>query len=266
VSSFTAKDVQALRQKTGAGIMDAKSALEANSGDMEASISWLREKGLASAAKRESRENTEGAIVIGANGAALSILELKCETDFVAKSPTFLEEAEALAELIAAKGEDAAAERATAIDDLKLSLKENIAVGRVVRFDPPSGAVVASDLHAPEGRGKQGVLIELSGAGATAELGRDIAMHIAFTRPEYLSRDEVPADVVAAEKATLEAQTRNEGKPEAAIVKVVEGKLNGFFQTLCLLDQKFVKDESLTITKLLGEATITRFARVEIGR
>jgi len=264
--SFTAKDVQALRQKTGAGIMDAKSALEANNGDMETSVAWLREKGLASAAKRESCENAEGAVVIGANGSVMSIVELKCETDFVAKSPSFLEEAETLAEVVAGKGEEGAADRATAIDDLKLSLKENIAVGRVFRFDPPAGAIVASYLHAPEGRGKQGVLVELTGPGASAELGRDIAMHVAFTRPDFLSRDEVPADVVSAEKATLEAQTRNEGKPEAAITKVVDGKLNGFFQTLCLLDQKFVKDESFTITKLLGDAVITRFARVEIGQ
>jgi elongation factor Ts len=263
MATFSAADVKSLRDATGAGIMDAKNALEANEGNIEAASKWLREKGLASAAKRTDRANAEGAVAIATVGDATAIVELKSETDFVAKSDGFVGFLNELVELVAAKGEDAVAEKQSQLDDLKITLKENIEVGRIVRYAPAPGNLVGSYLHAPEGRGKQGVLIELS--GANADVARDIAMHISFARPSYLSREEVPQSAIDEERATLEAQTRNEGKPEAAMAKIVEGKLNGFFKDRCLLEQSFVKDEKQTITQVLGGATIARFAQVIVG-
>jgi elongation factor Ts len=261
--AITAADVKTLREATGAGIMDAKNALEANDGNIEAASKWLREKGLASAAKRTDRSNAEGAVAIASVGDATAVVELKSETDFVAKSEGFMSFLTELAEIVSAKGEESIAEKQSQLDDLKITLKENIEIGRVVRYIPAPGNIVGAYLHAPEGRGKQGVLVELS--GGTPEMARDIAMHISFARPAYLSRDEVAQADIDAERATLEAQTRNEGKPEAALPKIVEGKLNGFFKDRCLLEQSFVKDEKQTIMQLLGAATIVRFAQVVIG-
>ena len=192
--AFTAKDVQALRQATGAGMMDAKKALEANDGDMEASKQWLREKGLAATAKRDDRENNQGLVSLAIDGNVGAIVKLKCETDFVASSDQFKAEANTLAELVAAKGESAVAERAAILDDLKITLKEKIELGDVVRFEAADGNIIDSYIHIQGGRGVNGVLVEMS--NASLELAHDIAVHIAFARPKYLSRDDVPAEVV----------------------------------------------------------------------
>ena len=261
--AFTAKDVQALRQATGAGMMDAKKALEANDGDMEASKQWLREKGLAASAKRDDRENTQGVVALVINGAVGAIVKLKSETDFVASSDQFKGEAQALAELVAAKGEAAVAERAAILDDLKITLKEKIELGEVVRIEAAAGNVLDSYLHIQGGRGVNAVLVEM--AGATQELAHDIAVHIGFARPKYLARTEVPADLVEKERATLETLSRNEGKPEAALPKIVEGRLNGFFKDVALLEQPYAKDDKQSVTQVIGKATIVGFAQVEIG-
>jgi elongation factor Ts len=261
---FTAKDVQALRQATGAGMMDAKKALTENGGDFDAAAKWLREKGLAQAAKRSDRENTQGAVAVSQADGAAAVVELKCETDFVAKSEDFVNLVNDLASLVAAKGEDAAGERRDDIEKLTTSLKENIALGRVVRFEAADGAVLDTYLHVQNDRGVIGVLVEVKGGGQ--DLAHDIALHIASAAPKYLSRDDVPADEVAAEREVLENLTRNEGKPEQAVPKIVEGRLNGFYKDICLLEQPFVKDSKQTITQLLGGATVTRFARVQIGQ
>ncbi len=263
MAGFTAKDVQTLRQATGAGMMDAKKALEANDGDFAKATTWLREKGLASSAKREDRENAQGAVAVASSGSAAALVELKCETDFVAKSDAFVKLVNDLAELVAAKGVDAASDLAAAVDDLKVTLKENIAVGRVERFEATPGHVLDTYLHVQSGRGVNGVLVEL--AGASQELAHDIAVHIAFGKPTYVRRDEVPADEVAAERATLEAQSRNEGKPEAALPKIVEGRLNAFYADRVLVDQPFAKDDKKKVGEVLGAATIVRFAQVVIG-
>jgi len=260
---FTAKDVQEVRAATGAGMMDSKRALEETGGDKEAAKQLLREKGLAASAKRADRENTQGAVAIFVDGNTAAMVQLKCETDFVAKSDHFKNLAHDLAALVAMKGEDAVAAKASAIDDLKVTLKENIEVGRVVRFEAPEGHVVDSYLHVQSERGVNGVLVELQ--GGTQELAHDVAVHIAFARPKYLTRDEVPAEVVAEERRTLEAITRNEGKPEAAIPKIVEGRLNGFYKDVVLTEQPFAKDDKVTIAQLLGGARIVRFAQIEIG-
>ena len=261
--SFTAKDVQALRQATGAGMMDAKKALEANDGDMEASKQWLREKGLAASAKRDDRENTQGLVALVINGNVGAIVKLKSETDFVAGSDLFKAEAQALAELVAAKGEAAVAERAAILDDLKITLKEKIELGEVVRIEAAAGNVLDSYLHIQGGRGVNAVLVEM--ADATQELAHDVAVHIGFARPKYLSRNDVPADVVEKERATLETLSRNEGKPEAALPKIVEGRINGFFKDIALLEQPYAKDDKQSITQLIGKSSIVRYAQVEIG-
>jgi elongation factor Ts len=261
--SFTAKDVQALRQSTGAGMMDAKRALEANDGDMEAAKQWLREKGLAASAKRDDRENTQGVVALVVDGNVGAIVKLKCETDFVAASDQFKGEADTLAGLVAAKGEAAVAERASVLDDLKITLKEKIELGEVVRIEAASGNVLDSYQHIQGGRGVNCVVVEM--AGASAELAHDVAVHIAFARPRYLTRGEVPVDVVDKERATLETLSRNEGKPEAALPKIVEGRLNGFFKDVVLLEQPYAKDDKQSVQQVIGSASIVRFAQVEIG-
>jgi elongation factor Ts len=261
--AFTAKDVQALRQATGAGMMDAKRALEANDGDMDASKQWLREKGLAASAKRDDRENNQGLVALLVQGNVGVIVKLKSETDFVAGSDLFKSEAEALAKLVLAEGEAAVSQRAGQLDDLKITLKEKIELGDVVRFEAAPGNVLDSYLHLQGGRGVNAVLVEM--ANATPELAHDVAVHIAFARPKYLTRDEVPADVVEHERQTLEALSRNEGKPEAALPKIVEGRLNGFYKDVALLDQPYAKDDKQSIKQVIGSASIVRFAQVEIG-
>ena len=261
--AFTAKDVQALRQATGAGMMDAKKALEANDGDMEASKQWLREKGLAASAKRDDRENTQGVVALVIDGNVGAMVKLKCETDFVASSDRFKGEADELARLVVAKGEAAVAERTDQLEEMKITLKEKIELGEVVRFEAAAGNVLDSYVHIQGGRGVNCVLVEMS--GASAELAHDVAVHVAFARPKYLAREDVPADVVEKERATLEVLSRNEGKPEAALPKIVEGRINGFFKDVALLEQPYAKDDKQSVKQVIGSATIVRYAQVEIG-
>jgi elongation factor Ts len=261
--SYTAKDVQSLRQTTGAGMMDCKKALEENGGEVEAAKQWLREKGLAASAKRDDRENAQGAVAIIVEATRASIIKLKCETDFVASSDGFKAAADALAQSILEKGEAGLSDHSTKIDDLKITLKEKIEVGETIRFEAASGNVLDFYNHIQGGRGVNGVIVEMS--GATQEVAHDVAVHIAFARPRYLRREDVPTDVVEKERATLEIVTRNEGKPEQAIAKVVEGRVNGFFKDICLLEQPYAKDDKLSIAQFIGSAQIVRFAQVEIG-
>ena len=261
--SFTAKDVQSLRQSTGAGMMDCKKALENNNGDIEEAKQWLREKGLAASAKRDDRDNNQGVVALVISNNVGAIVKLKSETDFVASSDQFKAEAQTLAELVAAKGESAVSERSAILDDLKITLKEKIELGEVVRIDAAAGNIVESYQHIQGGRGVNAVLVEVQ--GGSVDLAHDIAVHIAFARPKYLSRDEIPADVLEKEKATLEAISRNEGKPEAAIAKIVEGRINGFYKDVCLIEQAYAKDDKQSVTQVLGAAKIVRFAQVEIG-
>ena len=261
--AVNAKDVQALRQATGAGMMDCKKALEESGGDYEAAKKWLREKGLAASAKRAERESNQGVVALSIDCPKAAIVKLKCETDFVASSESFIAEAQALADLVREKGEAAAAERSKQLDDLKILLKENIDLGEVVRFEAAAGNTMDSYIHVQGGRGVNVVVVEMN--GASEELAHDIAVHIAFARPTYLTREEVPADVIAAERATLETATRNEGKPEAAIAKIVEGRLNGFFKEIVLLEQPYAKDDKKSVKDVIGKASIVRYSQVFIG-
>jgi len=230
---------------------------------MEAAKTWLREKGLAASAKREDRDATQGVVALRVEGNVGAIVELKCETDFTAGSELFKGEAEALAALVADQGTSAVAERSDEFEELKVTLKENISVGAVERIEAAAGNDIGSYQHVQGGRGVNGVLVEV--AGGSPELAHDIAVHIAFARPTYLAREDVPADVLSAERATLETITRNEGKPEQAIDKIVEGRIQGFFKDVALLDQPYAKDDKQSVSQVIGSASIVAFAQVEIG-
>jgi elongation factor Ts len=263
--AITASDVQALRKSTGAGMMDAKKALEEAGGDQEAAAKLLRERGLAGAAKREDRENSQGAVTLLVAGNHLSgaIVELKCETDFVAKSKEFVDLADRICRVVA-DGSESSAESFTAeIEALKVTLKENIALGRVVKYSCQPPGVIDGYLHVQSERGVQAVLVELD--SGSVELAHDIAVHIGFARPTYLSRDQVPSEIVESERKTLETISRNEGKPEAALPKIIEGRMNGFFKQVCLVEQDYAKDEKQSVAQVLGKSKIVRFAQVIVG-
>lgn len=263
MADFSAKDVKSLRDQTGAGMMDAKRALVETDGNFEAAAKWLREKGLASAGKRADRESSQGAVALARAGNVAALVELKCETDFVAKSPDFVSLANDLAQLVADEGEAVLDSRKDDVDSLKLTLKENIGLGRVVRFEVVEGNLLDTYLHVQSGRGVNAVLIEL--AGGNQELAHDIAVHAAFAKPQFLTRDEVPEETVAEERSTFEAQARNSGKPEAALPKISEGMLTGWFKERVLLDQPFAKDDKQSVQQVLGDARVVRFAQVVIG-
>jgi elongation factor Ts len=263
MSPFTAKDVQTLRQSTGVGMLDAKRALEASDGDMEAATQWLRVHGLASAAKRADRDASEGAVAAVRDGSVAALVELRCETDFVAKTPEFVDLVDEIAAKVAEDGESAADQFADQIAKLATTLKENVSLGRVVRLTAGANQVVDTYLHQQSGRGVNAVAIVLE--GGSEELAHEIAVHAAFAKPTFLRREDVPEADVAAERATIEALSRNEGKPEAALEKIVEGRLSGWFKERVLLEQSYVKDEKQTIAQLVGNASIVSFAQVLIG-
>ena len=259
--SFTAQDVKALRDSTGAGMMDCKRALEETGGDIDAAKQYLREKGLAASAKRDDRENNQGLVALKLAGNVGAMVQLKCETDFVAGSDLFKNEGDALVDLVVAGGD--VAERTPQLEELKITLKEKIELGAVARIEAADGNEIGHYEHIQGGRCVNGVLVEV--AGGSADLAHDIAVHIAFARPQYLRIDDVPADVVEAERKTLETITRNEGKPEAALPKIVEGRLNGFFKDVCLLEQPYAKDDKQSITQVLGGAEIVGFHQIIVG-
>lgn len=271
MAAITAKDVKQLRDATGVGMMDAKNALVATDGDFDAAGKWLLERGLAKSAERADRDNSQGCVAVATADGAAALVQLRSETDFVAKSPHFTAMAQALADAVVARGESATAELAERLDELKITLKENIDIGAVVRFEAALGNVLDTYLHVQAERGVNGVVVEI--AGGDAELAHEVAVSIAFNRPAYITRDEVPAEVVTEQRKMLETQTRNEGKPEAAMEKIVGGKLTGFFKEVgkpgspkgVLLEQAYPKDEKQSIKQFIGGASVVRFAQVEIG-
>jgi elongation factor Ts len=244
-------------------MMDAKKALQENGGDPEAAAQWLREKGLAKVAKLGDRENSQGSVAVVVDGQVGAIVELKSETDFSAKAEDFTSLVQEMADRVVAKGTDGLTDLAEDLDALKIAKKENIEVGEVVRFDAAEGNVLDSYLHTQDGRGVNGVLVELQ--GGSKELAHDIAVHVAFAKPRFLSRDEVPAEEAERERQALLDITKAEGKPEQAWPKIVEGRMNGWYKERVLLEQGFVRDEKQTISQLLGGASIVRFDQIVIG-
>jgi elongation factor Ts len=279
VADVSAKDVAALRKETGAGMMDCKKALEENDGDAEAAKDWLRTKGLAGASKRAGRSADQGAVDVVWNDTAAALVELTCETDFVAKGADFAGTVAALARQVAEQGEanvlDQPFEGSTVgetITQLGSKLGEKMELGRVVRYETADG-LLDGYKHIQNERGTIGVLVELGGVdpgdAKAREVAHDIALHIASAAPRYLRREDVPDDAIEKERELLTELTRNEGKPENAIEKIVEGRLNGFYKDYVLLEQGFVRDPKVTVAKVVeglgGGATVRRFARVKVG-
>ena len=268
--AITAADVKKLRDATGAGMLDAKKALTEAEGDYEKAIELLRISGLAKAAKRTDREATNG-IVVGRDGI---LIQFAAETDFVAKNEKFLDFADRVLAAAVASGAETAEALAeadvdgTTVKDLTDSMQavigEKIVVRRVGRLTAPK---VELYLHrtSPDLPAQVAVLIGTDAAGAG--VAHDIAMHTAAYSPLYLSREDVPAETIAKERSIAEETTRAEGKPEKAIPRIVEGRLNGFFKENCLVDQPYAKDPKTTVGKVVKAAggTITGFLRFRVG-
>jgi len=279
MAEFGARDVAALRKATGAGMMDCKKALEETGGDLETAKDWLRAQGITKQDKRGGRAAEQGAVDVVVEGNHGAVVELTCETDFVAKGADFRALVTALAEHVAEHGDDDVEGQpfdggtvGDAIKALGAKVGENVGLGRVARFESADG-IVDGYKHIQFERGTIGVLVELGGVDPSdakaCEVAHEIALHIASAAPRYTTRDDVPADVVDKERSVLEELTRNEGKPEQAVPKIVEGRLNGFYKDVVLVEQPFVRDPKTTVGKVLeqlgGEATVRRFVRVKIG-
>ncbi len=272
--AITAALVKELRERTGAGMMDCKKALTATDGDMDKAVDFLREKGLAAAAKKASRIAAEGAVAsfVSPDGKVGVIVEVNCETDFVAKTPGFQDMAKAIAKQIAVTAPaDVAALLASEMDGQTVSavvtaaiakIGENMAVRRFARLEAAEDGLVAAYIHMG---GKIGTLVNL--VGGSAELGKDLAMQVAAANPQYLTREQVPADVLEHEKAVQREKARNEGKPDKIIEKMVMGRIQKFYKDVCLVDQEFVKDPDLTVAALLKQkaAKVSDFARFQLG-
>ena len=260
--SVSARDVKALRDATGAGMMDAKKALTVADGDMEAARQILREQGLAKADARTGRDNDQGAVAIAAGAETAAVAQLRCETDFSAKNESFTSLVQALAESVLDAGVGAVDRHAAEIEDLKLTLKENIQVGVVERLQAADGNILDSYMHRQDGRGVNAVVVEGSGVGADAL--HQVALHIAFARPQFLGADEIPACEVERERASLLEITKAEGKPAQAWDKIVEGRMRGWYAERVLLEQG-LHGEKTTVGNSIGGGSIVRFVQVMIG-
>jgi len=260
MAQITAALVKELRERTGAGMMDCKKALTAVEGDMDKAIDFLREKGLAAAAKKAGRIAAEGVVgsFVSADGKIGAIVEVNCETDFVAKTDGFKELVEKIAaHIVATKPADVEALVTASV----AKIGEKISVRRFALYEAPEG-VVAAYIH---GGGKIGVIVELK--GGNAELGKDVAMHVAAANPSYLERSQVPAAELEHEKEVLSEQAKNEGKPEKIIEKMVMGRINKYYKEVCLVDQEFVKDPDQTVGNLVkaAGAEVLAFSRFQLG-
>lgn len=262
MAEITAKDVKALRDATGAGMMDAKKALVEADGDAERAARILREKGLTKVATLEARENNQGAIAIARSGDVAAMVQLKSETDFSAKAPDFVALVQRMADAVLADGPEALASLADELDTLRIQKKENIELGTVVRFEAAAGNALDAYLHSQDGRGTNGVLIEID--GADEESTHEIALHIAFAKPIALHRDDIDPSLVQRAREGFEELTRKEGKPEQAVPKIVDGRLNAWYADRVLPEQGLFGEKE-TVQQRLGSATIVRFVQAVIG-
>jgi elongation factor Ts len=276
MANYTAADVKRLRELTGAGMLDCKNALVEADGEFDAAVEALRIKGAKDVGKRAQRTAGQGMVTAQLAGTSAGVLvELNCETDFVAKTDLFQEVAGDIATAALANG---AADRLTVlslevrpgqtaqelIEEAGAALQEKLELGRYARFD---GGYVASYLHKrdPGLPPTLGVLVQLD--GADAEIGQDIAHQVAAMRPQYVTREQVPAELIASERRIAEQVTRDEGKPEQAIPMIVDGRLNAFLKDIVLVEQASVRDQKKTVKQLLAEqgASVTHFVRFQIG-
>jgi len=290
--SITAEQVAKLRERTGAGMMDCKKALTENSGDFDKAIEYLRKKGMASASKKAGRTAKEGTVysLIDTAKQVAVLVEVNCETDFVAKTENFQKFVNQIATHIAAASPESpqtlltqkySGDASKTVDEFIREtiaiLGENIMVRRFARYPMKSGVAVHSYIHAG---GKVGVLVETSisnpakaNDATMTGLLRDLTMHVAAASPLYLKSDEVPADTIAKEKEIALAQLQGQNKPADVLEKIASGKINKYFEEVCLLKQKFIKDDKKTVEALVAETgkamgetiAITRFARFLLG-
>jgi elongation factor Ts len=274
MANITAADVKRLREATGAGMMDCKTALESSGGDLTKAVEYLRVKGQAGVSKRKDRATSNGLVTAHVADGVGILLEINCETDFVAKGEAF----QALGARVLAEASSSAANDVQTllgvevepgrslqevVDEAAATIGEKILVRRLARIEAP---VVTSYLHRtnPDLPPQIGVLL---GTDAPGDVARDIAMHIAALEPDYLARADVPEDVVTSERRIAESRSREEGKPEAALPKIVEGRVNAFFKEKVLLEQRFARDEKRSVQQVLADAgiTATAFARFRVG-
>jgi len=283
---ITSEMVRDLREKTGAGLMDCKAALTAAGGDLEKAVDNLRTKGLAAAAKKASRIASEGIVCAHVEGPSGTLVEVNCETDFVAKTDEFAALVREVAALVNAKGPADVAEALTLpagggtlsekLTGKVAKIGEKISFRRFVRLDVLPGApgMVVPYIHAG---GKIGVLVAVSGAGpgnaAVAALAKDLAMQVAAANPSYVSRKDVPATVVEHEKSIYRDQAKASGKPDKILDKIADGKLEKYFSDFCLVEQAFIKDPDRKVGQLLADAgkaagaevSVRAFARYQVG-
>lgn len=274
--SYTADDVKRLREVTAAGMLDCKKALDETGGDFEKAIEVIRVKGLKGVTKREGRATSNGLIAAKAADSTAVMLELNCETDFVAKGDRFQAVAEELvAHLFASKQSDLPAFLGSnlpsgksvqaAIDEANATLGEKVELRRLAVIDGSSNALY---LHrtSPDLPPQVGVLIAMD--KANSEVGKDVAQHVAAFAPQYLNREEIPADVIANERRLAEETARNEGKPDGAIAKIVDGRVTGFVKEVALLEQAFAKDQKKSVQQVASEVgvNITKFYRFRVGQ
>lgn len=283
MAEVTVAAVKSLRDRTGAGMMDCKRALEESGGDEERAIDLLRQRGAAKAAKRSEKEVAEGVVQVEETASAVAMVELACETDFVARNDDFvafaqkaagamarseLDEGDVLGAgpVLALEGGDLAAE----LNELRAAIGENLQLTRAVRWEPDAGHVAGHYVHFGN---KIGVLVEVSGVQGREEDGRELAtelaMHVAASDPVGLSADDIPDQVRERERKVLEEQARQEGKPDHIVEKIVEGRMRKFYEENALLQQPFVRDPDITVSELvegqLPDGTVERFVRFEVG-
>ena len=284
MAKYTTADIKARREKTGAGMLDVKKALEEADGDAEKAIEIIRVKGLKGIAKREGRSATAGLIAAkvveatdgtdGTGGQVGVLVEVNAETDFVAKNEKFIDFAAKVLDAAIASGAQTAEELAEAVadggsvkeltDSMQAVIGEKIVVRRVARLAAPR---VDTYLHRTNPDLPAQVAVLVGTDEAAAEVAHDIAMHIAAYSPLYLAREDVPEETVAKERAIAEETTRAEGKPEKAVPRIVEGRLNGYFKENCLVDQPYAKDPKTTVGKVVGATggELTGFVRFRVG-
>ena len=286
MAQITASMVKELRDKTGAGMMDAKKALEENEGDIEQAIDWLRKKGMAKAAKKSGRTAAEGLVAIAVEGTKGAVIELNSETDFVARNEEFQKFVQKVAnaaigedslESLKAKELEAGKSVEESLTDLIAKIGENMTLRRVETLEVNSGAIVGY-MHGEQAPnlGKIGVLVALESEAdeaSLAGLGKQIAMHVAAANPEFLDQSTVDADKLNREKEVLSEQARASGKPEEIIEKMVEGRIRKYYEEVCLKDQIFVIDQERKIAKVVEDAAkdagkpieLNGFLRVQLG-
>ena len=284
---ITSGMVKELREKTGAGLMDCKAALTASVGDMEAAIDHLRKKGLAAAAKKSSRIASEGVVCAHVEGNSGALVEVNCETDFVARTDDFAGLAKEIAALVNAKAPRDVDEAlllpagggghlGEKMVEAVAKIGEKISFRRFARLEPPAGksGIVVPYIHAG---GKIGVLVAVSGAdrsnAAVTALAKDLAMQVAAANPTYVGRNDVPAAVIEREKSIYREQAKASGKPDKILDKIADGKLEKYFGDFCLVEQAFIKDPDRKVSQLLADAgkasgaaiAVCAFARFQVG-